>query len=173
MLHALPEGRLLLKTKELAETANRQRILDVMNSHGIPPERIELQDGSVTHNWREHMAHYNRLDIVLDPVGAMGGVTSTCDALWMGAPVITLIGDRVTSRATASILNAIGHPEWTAHSEAEYLDKVVALARDVEQRKTLRSGQRPRMARSPLCDAKDLAVALEQSYIKMFERWLN
>lgn len=173
VLHALPEGRLLLKTKELADIANRQRILDVMNSHGIPPERIELQDGSVTHNWREHMAYYNRLDIVLDPVGAMGGVTSTCDALWMGAPVITLIGDRVTSRATAAILNAIGHPEWIAHSEAEYLDKVVALAQNLKQRKTLRSGQRERMARSPLCDPKNLAMNLENAYVEMFERWIN
>ena len=173
VLHALPEGRLLLKTKELADAANRRRILDVMNSHGIPPERIELQDGSITPGWREHMAYYNRLDIVLDPVGAMGGVTSTCDALWMGAPVITLEGDRVTSRATAAIVNAIGHPEWIAHSEAEYLDKVVVLARDKDQRKALRTSQRDRMAHSSLCDAKNLAMNLENAYVGMFERWLN
>jgi protein O-GlcNAc transferase len=173
VLQALPEARLLLKTKELGETANRQRILDTMSSHGITPEHIELQDGSITPGWREHMAYYNRLDIVLDPVGAMGGVTSTCDALWMGAPVITLMGDRVTSRATAAILNAIGHPEWIAHSETEYLDKVVALARDVEQRKMLRSRQRDLMASSALCDAKNLAMNLENAYVEMFERWLN
>lgn len=173
VLHALPEGRLLLKTKELADIANRQRILDVMKSHDIPPDRIELQDGSTTPSWREHMAYYNRLDIVLDPVGAMGGVTSTCDALWMGAPVVTLEGDRVTSRATAAILNAIDHPEWVAHSETEYLDKVVALAQDDEQRKALRFSQRDHMARSPLCNAKDLAINLENAYVEMFERWLN
>ncbi len=173
VLRALPEARLLLKTKELADIANRQRILDVMSNHGIAPERIELQDGKITPGWREHMAYYNRLDIVLDPVGAMGGVTSTCDALWMGAPVITLMGDRVTSRATAAILSAIGHPEWIAHSEAEYLDKVVALARDVEQRKMLRFSQRDRMATSPLCDAKNLAMNLENAYVEMFERWLD
>jgi protein O-GlcNAc transferase len=173
VLHAMPQGRLLLKTKELADIANRQRILDVMTSHGIAPERIELQDGGITPGWREHMAYYNRLDIVLDPVGAMGGVTSTCDALWMGVPVITLIGDRVTSRATASIVNAIGHPEWITRSEAEYLDKVVTLARDEEQRKALRSEQRDRMAQSPLCDAKNLAVNLENAYVEMFERWFN
>ena len=173
VLHTLPEGRLLLKTRELADATNRRRILDAMTSHGVPTDRIELQDGSITPNWREHMAYYNRLDIVLDPVGAMGGVTSTCDALWMGAPVITLEGDRVTSRATAAILNAVGHPEWIAHSEAEYLDKVVALARDEEQRKALRCSQRDRMAHSPLCNAKNLAMNLEKAYIEMFERWLN
>ncbi|MDH4215278.1 MAG: tetratricopeptide repeat protein [Gallionella sp.] len=173
ILHALPEGRLLLKTKELADIGNRQRILDAMTSHGVSQDRIELKDGSITPNWQEHMAYYNRLDIVLDSVGAMGGVTSTCDALWMGAPVITLIGDRVTSRATAAIVNAIGHPEWIAHSEDEYLDKVVALARNVEQRKALRSSQRDQMARSRLCDAKDLAINLENAYVEMFRRWLN
>ena len=173
VLHALPEGRLLLKTKELADATNRRRILDVMNSHGIPPDRIELQDNRITPSWREHMAYYDRLDIVLDPVGAMGGVTSTCDALWMGVPVITLIGDRVTSRATASILNAIDHPEWIAHSEADYLDKVVALARDKEQRKALRSSQRERMVHSPLCDSKNLAMNLENAYVEMFEQWIN
>ncbi|MDH4215277.1 MAG: tetratricopeptide repeat protein [Gallionella sp.] len=173
VLHALPEGRILLKTKELADAANRQRILDDMCGYGIPSDRIELQDGSITPSWREHMAYYNRLDIVLDPVGAMGGVTSTCDALWMGAPVITLKGDRVTSRATAAILNAIDHPEWIAHAEAEYIDKVVALSRDVEQRSSLRFSQREHMGNSPLCDAKDLTMNLEHAYVEMFNRWLN
>jgi predicted O-linked N-acetylglucosamine transferase (SPINDLY family) len=173
ILHALPEGRLLLKAKELADAGNRQRILDAMASHGVSEDRIELKDGSITPSWQAHMAYYNRLDIVLDSVGAMGGVTSTCDALWMGAPIITLIGDRVTSRATAAIINAIGHPEWIAHSEDEYLDKVVALARNVEQRKALRASQRDQMARSPLCDAKGLATNLENAYVEMFNRWLN
>jgi protein O-GlcNAc transferase len=171
ILHALPQGRLLLKTKELAVAANRQKILDAMASYGISPDRVELRDISITPNWLGHMAYYNRLDVVLDPVGAMGGVTSTCDALWMGAPVITLKGDRVASRATASILDAIGHPEWVARSETEYIDKVVALARDVEQRNSLRSSQRDRMARSPLCDAKDLARNLEYAYVEMFSMY--
>ena len=84
ILHALPEGRLLLKTKELADAGSRRRILDEMASHGIPSSRIELQDWSVTPDWPSHMAYYNRLDIALDPVGAVGGGTTTCDALWMG-----------------------------------------------------------------------------------------
>jgi len=173
ILHALPEGRLLLKTKELSDADNRKQILDTMASHGVSPDRIALHDVSATPTWREHMAYYDRLDIVLDPVGAMGGVTSTCDALWMGAPVITLVGDRVSSRATAALINAIGHPEWIAHSEAKYLEKVVTLAQDVELRKTLRSSQRDQMASSPLCDAKDLAMNLEQAYTEMFKQWFK
>jgi protein O-GlcNAc transferase len=173
VLHALPEGKLLLKTKELADAGNRQRILDAMTGHGIAPGRIELQDRSVTPGWREHMAYYDRLDIVLDSIGAHGGYTTTCDALWMGAPVITLAGDRMATRMAASILDAVGHPEWIARNEAEYVEKVVALARDVEQRITLRPAQRDQMASSPLCDAKGLAMSLEHAYFEMFERWLR
>ena len=171
VLHALPEGRLLLKTKGLADVANRQRTLDAMAGHGISPDRIELQDGSSTPGWREHMAYYDRLDIALDPVGGMGGGITTCDALWMGTPVITLAGDRYASRVTATILNSIGHPEWIARSEAEYIDKVVALARDVDQRQAFRPGQREQMASSPLCDARGLTMLLENAYFEMFERW--
>jgi predicted O-linked N-acetylglucosamine transferase (SPINDLY family) len=119
------------------------------------------------------MMQYNRLDIALDPVGGHGGYTTTCDALWMGVPVIHALGDRATSRMTASMLDAIGHPEWIVRSDPEYIDKVVTLARDVEQRKALRAVQRQRMASSPLCDAKDLARHLEDAYREMFERWLG
>ncbi len=171
VLHALPEGRLLLKTKQLADAGNRQRILDSLSAHGIASNRIDLRDGSITPSWAAHMAYYDHLDIALDPVGAMGGVTTSCDALWMAVPLVTLLGDRVASRMTASILNAIGHPEWIAQSEAEYIDKVVALARDVELRKNLRATQRSRMAQSPLCNGGDLAINLENAYVEMFERW--
>jgi protein O-GlcNAc transferase len=168
VLNALPEGKLLLKTKELADAGNRQRILDAMAAHGIAPNRIELQRDS---GWADYMAAYNCLDIALDPVGAHGGGTTTCDALWMGVPIIHALGDRATSRFAASMLNAIGHPEWIVHSETEYIEKVVSLACNVELRKTLRSNQRERMASSPLCDAKDLATSLENAYFGMFERW--
>jgi predicted O-linked N-acetylglucosamine transferase (SPINDLY family) len=119
------------------------------------------------------MSYYNRLSIALDPVGAMGGVTTTCDALWMAAPVVTLIGDRVASRMTASILNGIGHPEWVAQSESEYVEKTIAIARDVSLRKNLRNTQRSRMAKSTLCDAHDFAVKLENAYFGMFEEWCS
>ena len=173
VLHALPEGKLLLKTSELSDIGNRQRILDALSGHGILPSRIELQDRSITPDWSAHMAYYNRLDVALDPVGGVGGGTTTCDALWMGVPVIALEGDRMASRMTASMLNAIGRPEWIVRSEVGYINKVVTLARDVEQRKALRPSQRNRMASSPLCDARGLAMNLENAYVEMFGRWLQ
>lgn len=171
VLHAIPEARLLLKTKKLGNESNRQRLLESMVAHGIGPQRIELQDGSATPDWAQHMAYYDRLDIALDPVGAHGGGTTTCDALWMGVPVITLIGQTMGQRMTSSMLSVMGHPEWIAYSESEYIDKVVALARDVEKRKRLRVAQRSKMVQSPLCDARGLAKSLEDAYTAMLLRW--
>lgn len=170
LLHALPQGRLLLKNKDLADAGNRERILSELATQGIHAARIELQPGSA---WDDYMAQHDRIDIALDPVGGHGGGTSTCDALWMGVPVIHLMGDHVGSRFTASLLDAIGHDEWIARSETEYISKTIALANDVKLRTQLRFSQREKMARSPLCDAQELARALEDAYCSMFERWFN
>ena len=171
VLHALPEARLLLKTRQLSDAGNRERIFDAMAAQGIARDRIDLHDSAITPDWTSHMAYYNKLDIALDPVGGLGGATTTCDALWMAAPVVTLIGDRMASRTSASMVTALGNPEWIAQSEAEYIDKVVALARAVEHRRKLRATQRRRMAKSALCDARDFAANLEDAYHEMFERW--
>ena len=173
MLHTLPEAKLLLKAKQLSDPVNRQRILDTISGQGIGPDRVELRDSSSTSDWPAHMAYYDRLDVALDPIGAMGGVTTTCDALWMSVPVIAMQGDRVASRATGALLHALGHPDWIAQSEDKYISKVVALARDKELRKALRAAQRSLMASSRLCDARDLAMSLEKAYTQMFERWLD
>lgn len=171
LLHELPEAKLLLKTKELAEAANRQRIYESFARHGINVNRIELKDWSATPDWRSHMAYYDRLDIALDPICSVGGGTTTCDALWMGVPVVTLVGDRMASRMSAAMLDAIGRPEWLAKSNEEYISKAVELAYDVKGRALMRASQRVRMASSPLCDAKGLAGALENAYEAMFCQW--
>jgi protein O-GlcNAc transferase len=169
VLQALPEAQLLLKTRALADADNRRRLLGRFADHGIEASRIALSDHRATPDWRHHMAAYDRLDIALDPLGGVGGGTTTCDALWMGVPVITMCGDRMATRMTASMLHAIGRPEWVARNEQEYVEKVVSLARDVEQRRALRAAQRARMAASPLCDATGLARALEDAFGAMAE----
>jgi len=171
VLGALPRAKLLLKTKALADAANRGRILDAMAASGIASERIELRDVSLTPDWTSHMACYDDLDIALDPVGGLAGGTTSCDALWMGVPVVTLMGDRMASRMTASMLCALGHEEWIARSESEYVQKVIELAGDARRRSALRIELRGRMAQSPLCDAGSLAECLEAAYFEMTARW--
>ena len=171
VLGALPQGRLLLKTKALAEAGNRRRILDAITAHGISSDRIELRDISLTPDWSSHMACYDSLDIALDPVGGIAGGTTSCDALWMGVPVVTLMGDRMASRMTASMLSSLGHEEWIARTEGEYIQKVLDLARDAERRSALRFVLRSQMAQSSLCDARGLARSLEAAYFEMVDRW--
>ncbi|MEI7842373.1 MAG: tetratricopeptide repeat protein [Gallionellaceae bacterium] len=168
IMHALPEATLLLKNKDLADESNRQRILSELTALGIPANRVDLQPSS---SWADYMSQHDRLDIALDPVGGHGGGTSTCDALWMGVPVIHLKGDHVGSRFAASILHAINHDDWIAETESEYLEKTISLAKNVALRKSLRFFQRELMANSPLCDAKNLAQTLEASYTRMFQQW--
>ena len=171
VLRALPGSRLLLKTKSLADPANRRRLAAALESHGIPADAVEMLDQRATPDWRSHMAAYDRVDIALDPVGAVGGGTTTCDALWMGAPVVTLAGDRMASRMTASMLDALGRSEWIARSEDEYVALAARLAADVPGRAEARRTQRERMACSPLCDAAGLARSLEDAAFGMFQNW--
>ncbi|PIQ56808.1 MAG: acetylglucosamine transferase [Comamonadaceae bacterium CG12_big_fil_rev_8_21_14_0_65_59_15] len=169
VLNQLPKAKLLLKTHGLAEQRNRERIAAAFMQHGIDPLRVELLDASITKDWRSHMACYDRVDIALDPVGGLGGGTTSCDALWMGVPVVTLMGDRMASRMTASMLCALGMADWVSNSEDDYVNKVVVLADDIKSRQAMRPNQRARMARSPLCDAAGLARALEDAYEAMFD----
>jgi len=173
ILHSIPKAHLLLKTKKLSNATNCQAIIESMELHGIAHDRIELQDGTVTPNWETHMKYYDRLDIALDPIGGASGGTTTCDALWMGVPVITKAQKDgfAGSRMSASMLSAAGHSEWIANSEAEYVDKVIELAENVEYRKSIRFTQRNRMAQSSLCDSKGLAKSLEDAYESMFNKW--
>jgi predicted O-linked N-acetylglucosamine transferase (SPINDLY family) len=170
ILSALPEGRLLLKTPNLADPVLQQRILRSFANHGVTADRILLRDRNATPSWASHMAYYDQLDIALDPIGGMGGTTTTCEALWMGVPVVTLEGARVATRAAGTMLHAIGQMDWVARNEEEYVTKVVALARDVELRRSHRYAQRASMAASPLCDARGLASALEEAFTQMIER---
>ena len=171
LLHALPQAKLLLKYKFLDEVGNLGRITSIFERCGIPADRLELR--GETKGWAQHMALYNRLDIALDPVGAHAGVTTTCDALWMGVPVVSRVGDRMAQRQGASLLTAIGHPEWVAHDDEDYIAIVAALASDVHGRAALRPLQRETMRRSALCDGKGLASALEDAYMAMFDTWLQ
>ncbi len=167
-MNAIPESKLLLKDRNASDSSMQQRIRRELLCHGISGERIEFA-GSIP-DWKAHMALYDRLDIALDSIPLNSGTTAF-DALWMGVPMVAIEGDWMGARMTSTILKALGKPEWVARNEEEYVSEVIALAHDIEGRKTMRAGQRSRMADSPLCDAKGLAMALEDAFESMFERW--
>lgn len=165
ILNEVPNSRLVLKTRQLADPFIQKRILTQFAQHGINSDRITLLP-----NTPSYMDEYNKVDIALDTFPRTGGVT-TADALWMGVPVITLASQRYIERQGASILSAIGLDELITSTPEEYKTKAVTLANDYTRRAELKISLRERMINSPLCDGRDLAQALEITYRKMWQAW--
>jgi predicted O-linked N-acetylglucosamine transferase (SPINDLY family) len=168
LLKAVPASRILLKTKSLSDKPTREYAMEMFTQKGIESERIELL--SYEHSYRGHLDIYNRIDIGLDTF-PYNGTTTTCEAIWMGVPVITLAGDRHASRVGVSLLSNIGLPELIAKTEDEYIDIAVKLATDIGRLQVLRQRTRYMMTHSPLSDAKSFTAHLEDCYQRMWEKW--
>lgn len=151
LLARAPEARLVLKSKFLDDPEIRRRFTRRLAASDIPTDRVEILDytGSV----REHLELYQRVHIALDTF-PYNGTTTTCESLWMGVPVITLVGDRHAARVGASLLNAAGCPEWIARTSDEYIELALRLLRDRQRLSDYRRQARPRLLESALLDAK-------------------
>jgi protein O-GlcNAc transferase len=160
VLIATPASRLLLKWRHLADPFMQARIRAVFAHNGVASERIVF-DGATPH--ADMLAQYGQIDIALDPFPFSGGQTS-CEALWMGVPVVTLPAARAVSRQTHAMLQAIGRPEWSARSPSGYIGIAAALAADAGNLAAMRRAQRARIGSSPLMDINGLARDLEAVY---------
>jgi len=149
LLAAVPGSRLLFKGSGLTQPALQTDIFRRLETAQVPVARVQFLEK--TRTLAEHLAAYGRVDIALDTF-PYHGTTTTCEALWMGVPVVSRAGDRHASRVGASLLAAVGHPEWLARSWDEYIEKAAALAGDPEGRLRLRGGLRAEMQASPLLD---------------------
>jgi protein O-GlcNAc transferase len=150
ILRFLPDARIILKTHQFHDPDTADRVRGCFVAHGIEPERVVLRAGS---RHRAFLQEYNDIDMVLDPFPYSGGLT-TCEALWMGVPTITLPGETFASRHSLSHLSNAGLADWVAGDVAAYIDMAVARARDVPALARLRAGLRARVKASPLCDAR-------------------
>jgi len=167
ILAALPSSRMLLIS---SPTAQRVAELDrLFAREGIEAGRIEHLPPRST---RDYLELHDRADIALDTWPYAGG-TTTCDALWMGVPVVTLAGDRSFSRAGASILRSVGLPELVADAPDGYVETALALARDPPALAVLRASLRDRMRTSALMDSARFAHAIEAAFTAMAERLLS
>ncbi|WP_459872602.1 O-linked N-acetylglucosamine transferase, SPINDLY family protein, partial [Endothiovibrio diazotrophicus] len=160
VLSRVPGSRLRLQCGALAEEAVREGLLTRFAAHGIGRERLLLLPAECREAYLE--AH-GEVDLILDTFPYPGG-TTTCEALWMGVPTLTLAGATETSRNGASQLVCAGLGEWVADSREAYVAKALAFAGDLPGLQALRAGLRERVAHSPLFDqagfARDLADAL-------------
>jgi protein O-GlcNAc transferase len=165
ILHRLPTSRLVLKCHQLDDDPIRARLAEAFAAHAIAPDRIELR-GSSPH--RRLLDQYNDIDIVLDPFPYSGGLT-TCEALWMGVPVITMLGESFASRHSTSHLSNAGLPDWIAADLPAYQALALHWANAPEALAALRTGMRARLMASPLCDAprfgRSLATGLRYAWV--------
>ena len=166
VLEEVPHARLLLKAWPFSDKQVCASLRERFARHGVDGARIELR--GVTR--QGYLAEYGEVDIALDPFPHTGGATTT-DALWMGAPVVTLAGERMIERQGVSLLSTVGLDDLIATDHADYVAKAVALAQNPERRTKLRAELRDRMAASELCDGRGLAAALEAAYRGMWERY--
>jgi predicted O-linked N-acetylglucosamine transferase (SPINDLY family) len=158
-------SRLTLKDSATADPSVCDAVRARLQKGGIDPHRVTLE--APRQRQIDHLSLYNSIDIALDTF-PYNGTTTTCEALWMGVPVITLAGEPHASRVSLSILHTIGYAEWVAHSPDEYVRLAVKLAADTSRRTQLRQGLRQNMAQSSLMDAKGFVTALEAAYQQMW-----
>lgn len=166
VLQALPSARLRLAFNQVndAEFQHlfRQRLLEA----GVDPARVTLL-GPVPR--AEYLASYREVDLILDTFPYTGG-TTTCEALWMGVPTLTLKGNSVIGRQGASMLGCVGLDQWIAVDETDYLAKAVSFARDQKGLETLRHSLRSRVLGSALFDAPRFARNLEDAFKAIWEQ---
>jgi len=165
-LHAVKRSRLLMFCPE---GRARERVRAFFGARGIGAERLELACFLPRH---EYLSLYHRIDLALDPF-PFNGMTTTCDALWMGVPVLTLPGAMPAARAGLSLLSSIGLAELAASSEDDYVRLATELAADLPRLANLRATLRARMLASPLMDAPLFAGNVETAYRSMWRRWCS
>jgi protein O-GlcNAc transferase len=170
VLAAVPNSKLLVKSRGLQDPGLHQPFVQGFAQQGIGADRIALMQPAP--DTQEHLQTYGQVDIALDTF-PYHGTTTTMEALWMGVPVITLEGDRHASRVGTSILSTLGLPDLVAHSEDEYVEIATRLAANVQALDALRQSLRLRLSESPLTDGARFTAHLEQAYLQMWQETLT
>jgi predicted O-linked N-acetylglucosamine transferase (SPINDLY family) len=169
VLEAVPNSMLLLTAAGAErQSAGRQSILKRLAGYGIAPERVLL--GGKVGSRADYLRRYGEIDVALDTY-PFNGITTTCDALWMGVPTVTWSGQTSVSRATRSILTSAGLGHLAAETPQEFVRIASSHAKDPralgEQRRTMRQ----RLASTPLLDHAAFTRSLEAAYRRMWETW--
>lgn len=168
ILKRVPGSRLIIKSAQMGDEETRRRYLNSFVQYGIAAERIDLL--ARIHAADGHLRAYDRIDIALDPF-PYNGTTTTCEALWMGVPVVTVAGNTHVSRVGASLLTHCGLTDLVASDEAGYIATAIELAGDPERLSTLRRTMRDRLNAAPLTDYQGFARGVEAAYRAMWRDW--
>ena len=156
-----PESRLLIKNPGLTDLSVRERCISIFESNDIASERILLKGLSET--TIDHLSEYNNIDIALDTF-PYNGTTTTCEALWMGVPVLTLSGNTHANCVGESLLTAVGLTEWITETTEEYINSASLFASSPELLDQQRSDMRSKMLGSILCAGQSFTEKMESAY---------
>ncbi|MFO0831846.1 MAG: hypothetical protein U0637_08370 [Phycisphaerales bacterium] len=165
VVHAVPGSRLLVKCVDMRDDFSRSRVQAMLDAEPGLAGRCELLEPRTT--IEEHLGAYGRVDIALDTL-PYHGTTTTCEALYMGVPVVTLEGDLHVSRVGVSLLRNTGLQELIAKNEDHFVDTAVSLALDRARLEALRPQLRPRLLSSPVCDAAAFTLRLSEAFRTMW-----
>jgi protein O-GlcNAc transferase len=165
VLRAVPESRLLFGNA--GDAGVRQRLVDAFAAHGVAAARLAFRPKL---SLRDFLALHREIDLALDTFPYNGGATS-CHALWMGVPFVTLAGDRYMARMGLSLLEQVRLGEFVARTPDEYVELAVRVGRDRSRLGALRASLRDRVAASPLLDAQEFVTGLEAVYRAMWRAW--
>ena len=166
ILSSMPTARLQLRNAGINNQQVRDALHGRLSSAGIDPERVSIC-GKI--DAREaYLASYAEVDLVLDTF-PHPGVTTTCEALWMGVPTVTLRGGTMLGRMGASLLTCAGLADWVASSEQEYVDLALRRASDLDSLAKLRAQLREQVRGTPLFDAKQFVPCLEHALLSLWE----
>jgi len=167
ILKANQNSHLLLKFAGGDEQEIKNHYIVQFEQLGVEPERIEIYGRKPR---LEHLQMYGRVDIALDTY-PYNGTTTTCEALWMGVPTVSLRGNSYVSRAGLSILNRVGLDFFVAQTPQGYVAKSTALANKRQALAKIRTAMHARLARTGFCHEKAFAYDVEEAYRKMWHKW--
>lgn len=170
ILEKMPEARMFLKNDALRSPAVKKNWQERFREHNVNLDRIELVPR--VDQYADHLALYRKVDIALD-VFPYNGTTTTCEAMWMGVPVVVLRGRRHVGRVGASLLTRVGLPELIAETPEEYVEKALRLAGEREKLAALRQDLRKRMRGCALGDGQRFAGTMEDTFREMWLNWLG
>lgn len=163
LLRQIPTARLLLKNYSF----NPERWYPILQQAGLPLDRTQLLPPNPS--IESHLAVYNEIDIALDPT-PYNGTTTTCEALWMGVPVLCIVGDRHAARVSYSLVSAVGHSHWGFGSPEEFLAGAIRLASSQDELLQIRSTLRERMRASTLLDTHGQAKRLFDTVLSLVSK---
>ena len=169
ILRAIPTARLRIQNKQFKQSTQRTLFLKRSQQLGLPIERVQLLPPSERESYLKSLSE---IDILLDTYPYTGG-TTTAEALWMGVPTLTRVGQTMIARQGGSLLHTAGLDEWITHSDQAYIEQAIVWSQRLDELAQLRKNLRNRVAQSPLFDAQRFARDLESCLNGLWDRYVQ